>query len=132
MRRRGHQPPLAVRIAPNVTKSTILSVFVFMAFGVIGGTGLGRPSTETAAPVRQDPQTARIERLMERHDCSTDGYGPGVIPGSALVLRADQVRYTTFDEGWAVFTGDQDGSLVAVCLDVHPDAAPPAYGTAVS
>ena len=123
--RRRHKTPLAVRIALNVTKSTVLSVIVALSFGAIGGPGLSRPSHETAAPVQTDPHHQKIQALMARHDCSTTGFDAGVIPGSSLIRRDEIVRYVTFDEGWAVFTGELPGSLIAVCLDVHdtPDDA---------
>lgn len=60
----------------------------------------------------------RLAALMERHDCSAEGLEPGVIPGSALVERDDRVRHVSFDDGWATFTGDAPGALLAVCRAV--------------
>ena len=75
----------------------------------------------TAADVtRQDQQDQQVRQdrlaaLMDQHDCSTTGFGPDVIPGSALIERGDRVQHVSFDDGWAVFTGDATGSLLAVC-----------------
>ncbi len=52
---------------------------------------------------------------MARHDCSPTGFGADVIPGSSLVLQDDKVRHVSFDDGWAVYTGEQSGTLLAVC-----------------
>ncbi len=56
-----------------------------------------------------------LDALMAQHDCSATGFGPDVIPGSALVERDDRVRHVSFDDGWATYLGDADGSLLAVC-----------------
>ena len=56
-----------------------------------------------------------LENRMAEHDCSVDGFGADVIPGSALVERNDRIHHVSFDDGWAVFTGDAEGALLAVC-----------------
>jgi hypothetical protein len=58
---------------------------------------------------------ADLDTLIAQHDCSVDGFGPDVIPGSALVERNDRIQHVTFDDGWAVYTGDAPGALLAVC-----------------
>jgi hypothetical protein len=59
----------------------------------------------------------RVERLTERWDCSATGLAPGVVPGHALVRGRDGgVRVTGFDRGWASYTGERPGTLVAVCV----------------
>ena len=61
---------------------------------------------------------------MERHGCSSTGLGPDVVPGSALVAHDGRLEDVSFDAGWAVFTGDAEGSLVAVCTAALPAAGP--------
>ena len=62
-----------------------------------------------------DELSRRIQRLSERHACSTGGLEPGVIPSRSLVQLDGQVRVTSFDEGWAVLEGKAPGNHVAVC-----------------
>jgi hypothetical protein len=38
-----------------------------------------------------------------------------VIPLHAVVRQDGQVRLTSFEEGWAVHTGDAPGTLLSVC-----------------
>ncbi len=68
-------------------------------------------TAEQSAPHGQ----AKLDRLMSKHGCSPTGFGADVIPGSALIMRADQVQHVSFDDGWAIFTGDAPGRLLAVC-----------------
>ncbi|UMG94513.1 hypothetical protein [Nocardioides sp. TF02-7] len=58
-----------------------------------------------------------LSRMLERHRCSTTGFGADVIPESALVRdERGHTRLVSFDDGWAVFQREQPGVLVAVCL----------------
>jgi hypothetical protein len=52
---------------------------------------------------------------MDRFECSETGFGPDVIPNSALIHLEGHVKRVTFDRGWAVFTGEEPGTLMAVC-----------------
>jgi hypothetical protein len=81
--------------------------------------GLGVSVTERAdqssAP-STEVESARANRFMERYECSATGFGSDVIPNSALISHEGRVKRVSFDRGWAVFTGDRPGTLMAVCL----------------
>ncbi|GAA4702672.1 hypothetical protein [Nocardioides conyzicola] len=69
--------------------------------------------------VTADP-SARVQRMIDRHDCSTTGFDHAD-PASALIRSADgRVRLVSFDRGWQVFTRHGAAQLVAVCLDDPP------------
>ncbi len=120
----GPRPPRTMTLVLTLTKTLVLLVVVALSFGLPGGSpATSAPSRE--APVQIEERSAGIERAMVKHQCSATGFGAGVIPGSALVRRDERVRQVSFDEGWAVFTGEAEGTLVAVCLgDVEQPTAP--------
>lgn len=130
------QPSRALRVTVEVTKVVTAAAIVWLGVGPV----LVEAQTVTADPAgpvqRTDAAGAagavagpRLDALMERHGCSTTGLGPDVVPGSALVAHGNRVDHVTFDAGWAVFTGDAAGSLVAVCAaTLPPDPSPPAGG----
>ena len=108
------KPPPVLAIALSLLKTTILLVVLALGFGVIGGQPVAM-SPDAGAPVIEE-RSAVIERAMAEHRCSVSGFGAGVIPSSALIRRDERVRQVSFDEGWAVFTGEAPGALIAVCL----------------
>lgn len=115
-----HTPPLWVAITVGAAKTLILLVVLAMSFGIVGGASTGAdgaaarldravPEPQAFAPV--------VEQAIRRHDCSVVGFDAGVEPRSALVRHQGRLRHVSFDDGWAVFTGQRPGQLVAVCLD---------------
>jgi len=79
------------------------------------------PAPETvvveAQPAPQVPTADRVEAMVERFGCSSEGLPEGVIPASTIVTDTDgTVRRASFDEGWSILQGDRPGTLVAVCL----------------
>ncbi|MCM3516780.1 hypothetical protein [Nocardioides sp. P86] len=115
-------PPLVARLLVGVR----LAVVVLLAALVVALV-LGARTTEpsgsapglSAEPVADVPD--RVDALMARHRCSTQGLGPDVIPAQALLRGRDGVvRVTGFDRGWAAWTGEAPGELVAVCLGPAP------------
>jgi hypothetical protein len=110
----------AVRLAKPVLVGATAFVAVTAA-GTASGTAGSVTGSASDVGVAQELSAAaagqaRLDRLMARHDCSATGFEPGVVPGSSLVLRDDEVRHVSFDEGWAIYTGEQAGTLLAVCL----------------
>jgi hypothetical protein len=82
----------------------------------IAGFGLSDDSGTSHSRV-QTPTSARVDALMDRYRCSTEGFGERAIPRSAIVRRADgHVALVSFDRGWEVFQQHGPASLVAVCL----------------
>lgn len=102
----------AVGVVKLAAASTIAIIAVSPALAatqeVVADQAPGPTASDVAA------QTV-LDALMTQHDCSVDGFGPDVIPGSALVERNDDIRHVSFDDGWAVYTGDAPGALLAVC-----------------
>lgn len=98
-----------------------LKLGVAVTVGILAVSPVLTSTQEVVAEQAQGPTPsdlaaqADLDEQMSRHDCSVDGFGPGVIPGSALVERNDQIHHVSFDDGWAVFTGDAEGALLAVC-----------------
>ena len=90
--------------------------------------GLGAASVFSAPPpapaeIGLSVQDEATSRLLERHQCSTTGFEPDVIPATAVIRdRFGRTRLVSFDRGWAVFNHEQPGELVAVCLG-RPRAA---------
>lgn len=114
-----HTPPLGVAVALGAAKTLILLAALALALGIVGatgGSGDSRPGRPELAPQLQARSPA-VKEAIRRHDCSVAGFDAGVEPRSALVKRAGKVRHVSFDHGWAVFTGDRPGELIAVCLD---------------
>ena len=79
------------------------------------------PAHETSA---QDVQGPDILSLMREHRCSATGFDPDRTPASALIRTGDgRIRLVSYSRGWAVYTGDRPGTLVAICLDDLPPRA---------
>ncbi len=77
----------------------------------------GDPTTPAVRAQLQAPTDARVQRLMQRYHCSTEGFGDRQIPRSSIIRRPDgTVAVVSFDRGWKVFQHRGAGSLVAVCL----------------
>ncbi|WP_323792494.1 hypothetical protein [Nocardioides sp.] len=111
-----HPPHPFLRRSIGAVKCTIVAVLAFLAVSATSAPG----ALGTDAAVAQEVLVApagedRLERLLQRHDCSATGFGVDVIPGSSLVLQDDEVRHVSFDDGWDVYTGAQPGTLLAVC-----------------
>ncbi|MGA8257817.1 MAG: hypothetical protein WB767_14710 [Nocardioides sp.] len=108
--------PVVARAAVQVVKCAVMSSLALMA---VASTSTSGTTTTADAGLAGDAAPthghARLERLMTKHDCSTTGFGADVLPGSALVRRSNHVEHVSFDDGWAVFTGDAPGALLAVC-----------------
>jgi hypothetical protein len=93
-------------------KSLLIGVSLTLALGL--GVSFTDRADQRSAP--SSAESARVNRFMERYECSATGFGPEVIPRSALVHVNGRMKRVSFDKGWAVFTGDEPGTLMAVCL----------------
>lgn len=106
--------------AAGRAKPAVVGVIVFVAVRAAVATGTageatpGDVTTVGEASHSVAGQT-RLDTLVARHDCSHTGLGADEIPASSLVLQGGKVRHVSFDHGWAVYTGERDGTLLAVC-----------------
>lgn len=121
--------PLHRRQAPRTLRGYLARAFVStlalagggLALHAVGHTGAADPGARFDGRIVTDQATTRTERMMERYDCSTTGYGTRATPRSAIVRRpAGTLAAVTFDEGWRVYTADGAAILVAVCLRPLP------------
>ena len=108
-----HHPSPRVSVSLSVTKSVLVGLALALALG-LGATVTDR-ADQSSAP-SAGTTSDRVHRFMERYRCSETGFGADVVPRSALVHVDGRMKRVSFDKGWAVFTGDQPGTLMAVCL----------------
>ncbi len=107
--------------ALTTLKAIVLGYLLSLSIGLVPDAALptGRATPDA---VSVDASTSKaVHRVMRRHHCSTTGFGANAEPLTALI-RTEQgrLRVVTFEEGWAVYTGNGPGALVAVCLDDAP------------
>ena len=96
------------------TALTAGALTLLVGFGALSVLSAPQPPAEHLGLSVQDEATSRI---LERNNCSTTGFGPGVIPTSAVIRDAHgRTRLVSFDRGWAVFNNEQPGELIAVCI----------------
>ena len=107
-----HHPPPGVLLGLGLTKSALIGLSLALALGL--GASMTDRADQSAAP-STEVSDSRVNRLMDRFKCSETGFGSDVIPNSALIHLEGQVKRVSFDRGWAVFTGDEPGTLMAVC-----------------
>lgn len=112
-------PEPALRRAVLAAKFAIVAAMAFFAVSSASAAATTAGPTEgvTAAQEVSAPAAgqARLDKLVNLHDCSAAGFGADVIPGSSLVLQDDKVRHVSFDDGWAIYTGEKPGTLLALC-----------------
>jgi hypothetical protein len=96
----------------SLTKSMLIGVALALALGL--GSSITDSADQSAAP-STEVSDSRVTRLMDRFECSQTGFGSDVIPNSALINLDGRVKRVSFDRGWAVFTGNEPGTLMAVC-----------------
>ncbi|MCW2796780.1 hypothetical protein [Nocardioides sp.] len=119
-----HMVSSRAALALMTFKAFALGALLALVVGVYVNADAGQDSiVRPPAAVNVDAYTQVVARKMAEHHCSATGFGAEQVPGSALVRTAQgKLRMVSFDEGWAIFTGDAPGTLVAVCLDEAPPA----------
>ena len=120
MARHRRLPTLEGQLWRALTRTLALTAGA--AVLVVGGAGaayVAERSDDVTASVdgMTKPADPPERRLMERFDCSTQGYGESAEPRSAIV-RAPRgaLRVVSFEEGWRLHTEGGATQLVAVCL----------------
>lgn len=105
--------------------STAGALTLLVGFGAVNVISTPQPS----APAEQlGMQSGPLDDMMQLNRCSFTGFDRDVIPSKAIVRTPEgQTELVSFDRGWAVFSGDVAGELVAVCLGA-PSATASAVG----
>ena len=107
-----HQVPPGVLLGVTLTKSMLIGLALALALGL--GASVTDRADQSSAP-STEVADSRVNRFMDRYDCSETGFGADVVPNSALIHVDGRMKRVSFDKGWAVFTGDRPGTLMAVC-----------------
>ncbi|MDQ6523002.1 hypothetical protein RB608_05295 [Nocardioides sp. LHD-245] len=113
-----------VRVAVHAVRTaiTVAALTLLVGFGAISPSASPRPAGPTS---HLDMSSGPLDAMMQANRCSVTGFDRSVIPRKAIVRTpGGTTKLVSFDRGWAVFSGEVAGELVAVCLG--PDAAPAA------
>lgn len=99
----------AIRAASTAGALTLL-----VGFGAVNMIATPQPD----APAEQiGMSSGPLDDMMQANRCSFTGFDRDVIPSKAIVRTPQgETELVSFDHGWAVFSGDVAGELVAVCL----------------
>ena len=119
--RRPSQPPRTLRhLLVNAVGVTVVAAGV-TALLLPAGLDVTNTGDSTVHARLEPPGDARVQALMKRYHCSTEGFGNRQVPRSSIIRTADgRVAVVSFDRGWRAFQKDGAGSLVAVCLRPPP------------
>lgn len=105
-----------VSLALNTVVALVVGVIVVLGTHSTGNDLAARPQQVTGIQLQVDRTGDQVHQLMRRHGCSTSGIAEGTVPTRALVRGPHgRVRLVSFAEGWAVYSGQRAGTLVAVC-----------------
>jgi hypothetical protein len=114
--------PAQAAFALTTFKALVLGALLALTVG-IGVNAAAEQDSPPPSAVTVDAYTKVVQKKMSEHQCSATGFGAEEVPTSALVrTERGRLRMVSFDAGWAVFTGEAPGQLVAVCLDEAPAA----------
>ncbi|HWJ65216.1 MAG TPA: hypothetical protein VNT31_00935 [Nocardioides sp.] len=105
------------------TATTVAALTLFVGFGAVSVVTEPRP----AGPSQQIGMSAGpLDAMMEQNRCSVTGFDRDTIPSKAIVRTPEgDTELVSFDHGWAVFSGEVAGELVAVCLGPEQPTTPP-------
>ena len=95
------------------TATTVAALTLLVGFGAVSVI-----STPPASPPQHIGLASRpLDAMMEHNRCSFTGFGRDEIPEQAIIRTPQgENKLVSFDHGWAVFSGEAAGELVAVCL----------------
>lgn len=91
---------------------------VMLAIALLTRMGALTDHQESSQTTSSDP----VQRAIDRHQCSTRGFGAEEIPSSALIrTAAGDLLLVSFDRGWQIHQDRRStAKLVAVCLEDLP------------
>ncbi len=112
--RAAQDSPLRTVATSVRTATTAAALTLLVGLGAVSVLAAPQPPADHLGLSGQDEATSRV---LERNRCSTTGFGPDVIPATAVIrYRSGHTKVVSFERGWAVFNNEQPGELVAVCL----------------
>jgi len=96
------------------TATTVAALTLLVGFGAMGNVASPRLPEQ---PRQLDMSSGPLDAMIQHNRCSVTGFDRDVTPSKAIVRTPDgATELVSFDRGWAVFTGQIAGELVAVCL----------------
>ncbi len=113
-RRPGKRVALALAFGKGAVLAGALALTIS---AVVASTESAEVATDDNTAAVREVVPPALDRSITEHRCSMTGFGADVLPRSALVEVDGRVKHTTFDEGWAIYTEDRPGRLLAVCID---------------
>ncbi|WP_157537114.1 hypothetical protein [Nocardioides sp. Root190] len=120
-------PPRWLRVAVQSvrTATTVGALTLLVGFGAVNMIAAPQPP---ASADRLGMSSGPLDAMMQQNRCSLTGFDRTVIPSTAIVRTPEgATELVSFDRGWAVFSGEVAGELVAVCLGpekTHTVSAP--------
>ncbi|KRB78537.1 hypothetical protein ASE01_04560 [Nocardioides sp. Root190] len=107
------------------TATTVGALTLLVGFGAVNMIAAPQPP---ASADRLGMSSGPLDAMMQQNRCSLTGFDRTVIPSTAIVRTPEgATELVSFDRGWAVFSGEVAGELVAVCLGpekTHTVSAP--------
>lgn len=100
-------------------KGAVLGALLVLGIALAVGAG--------ADPVVQrTPAEDAYARLVDRAGLRCSSAGQDTAGSSAAVIRLPdgRLKAVSFERGWAVYTGERPGTLVAVCASASPSPSP--------
>jgi hypothetical protein len=113
------EPPRIAAAAMTIRSAVVAATLgVLVTIGFLGGHGTG---SDAVPPTPVELGLTGAEHLLfERHRCSVAGFEDRSMPTQALVRHRDgRLEPVDLDRGWASFTGEAPGELIATCLGAH-------------
>lgn len=105
---------LRVAVHSFRTATTVAGLTLLVGFGALG---VVAEPTPAAPPESLGMSAGPLDDLMQANRCSVTGFDRDVVPSKAIVRTPEgETELVSFDRGWAVFSGEISGELVAVCL----------------
>jgi len=108
--------PAWLRITAHAlrTATTVAALTLLVGLGAASSVSPLQPVDPTR---RIDMSSGPLDAMMQHNRCSVTGFERGVVPSKAIVRTPEgSTELVSFDHGWAVFSGEAEGELVAVCL----------------
>ena len=108
------QPPRQASLIASVVKVLALGVALLVLVSAVTNRTPSRTHDPSALEVELG--AADLQAAMAEYECTTTGFGDAATPLSALIRLEGRLQHVSFDHAWSVFTGEQPGELLAVCL----------------